>query len=102
METSGELPEPGEGPTKEKREKGFFDILVHGTTASAETLSISVRDNLDPGYGSTAKMLAESALCLLEERVGTPGGILTAAPAMGADLRRRLEERAGFKFEVES
>jgi short subunit dehydrogenase-like uncharacterized protein len=102
VEYSGDLPKPGEGPSKEEREKGFFDILVHGTTASGETLSIAVKDNMDPGYGSTSKMLAESALCLLEERAGGPGGFLTAAPAMGVDLRKRLVERAGFKFEVES
>jgi len=101
METSGELPKPGQGPSKEEREKGFFDILVHGTTAAGETLSIAVKDNLDPGYGSTSKMIAESALCLLEERAGTSGGILTAAPAMGADLRKRLVERADFIFEAE-
>jgi short subunit dehydrogenase-like uncharacterized protein len=102
FESNGDLPKPGEGPSKEEREKGFFDVLVHGTTANGKTLSIAVKDNMDPGYGSTSKMLAESALCLLEERAATPGGIYTTAPAMGADLRKRLVERAGFKFEVES
>jgi short subunit dehydrogenase-like uncharacterized protein len=101
MQSGGDLPNPGEGPSKEDREKGFFDVLVHGTTANGETLSIAVKDNMDPGYGSTSKMLAESALCLLEERAGTPGGIYTPAPAMGADLRKRLVQRAGLKFEVE-
>jgi short subunit dehydrogenase-like uncharacterized protein len=102
FESNGDLPKPGEGPSKEEREKGFFDVLVHGTMANGETLSIAVKDNMDPGYGSTSKMLAESALCLLEERAATPGGIYTTAPAMGADLRKRLIERADFKFEVES
>jgi short subunit dehydrogenase-like uncharacterized protein len=97
----GDLPKPGEGPSKEQREKGFYDVLVHGTASNGETLSIAVSDDMDPGYGSTSKMLTESALCLLEERAGTPGGIYTTAPAMGADLRKRLVERAGLKFEVE-
>ncbi|MFH1138689.1 MAG: saccharopine dehydrogenase NADP-binding domain-containing protein [Pseudomonadota bacterium] len=102
VEFGGDPPKPGEGPSKEERDKGFFEILVHGTASTGETLSITVKDDVDPGYGSTSKMLAESALCLLEERADTPGGIYTTAPAMGADLRKRLIERAGFKFEVES
>jgi short subunit dehydrogenase-like uncharacterized protein len=96
------LPKPGEGPSREEREQGYYDILVHGTASNGETLSISVKDDMDPGYGSTPKMIVESALCLLEERASTPGGIYTAAAAMGADLRKRLIELAGLKFEVES
>ncbi len=102
FDSGGDLPKPGEGPSKEQREEGFFDLLVHGTASNGETLSIAVKDDMDPGYGSTSKMLPESVLCLLEERAGTPGGIYTAAAAMGADLRKRLVERAGLKFEVES
>jgi short subunit dehydrogenase-like uncharacterized protein len=97
-----EPPKPGEGPSKEEREKGFYDILVHGTAPNGETLSISIKDDMDPGYGSTPKMITESALCLLEESARTPGGVYTSASAMGADLRKRLIERAGLKFEVES
>lgn len=101
FDTGSEPPKPGEGPSKEEREKGFYDILVHGTAPNGETLSISVKDDMDPGYGSTPKMINESALCLLEERASTPGGVYTTASAMGADLRNRLIERAGLKFEVE-
>lgn len=101
FDPGGEAPKPGEGPSKEDRENGFYDILVHGTAPNGETLSISVKDDMDPGYGSTPKMITESALCLLEERASTPGGVYTTASAMGADLRNRLIERAGLKFEVE-
>jgi short subunit dehydrogenase-like uncharacterized protein len=102
FDSGSEPPKPGEGPSKEEREKGFYDILVHGTAPNGETLSISVKDDMDPGYGSTPKMITESALCLLEERASTPGGVYTTASAMGADLRKRLIEGAGLKFEVES
>jgi len=102
FDPGGEAPKPGEGPSKEDRENGFYDILVHGTAPNDETLSISVKDDMDPGYGSTPKMIVESALCLLEERATKPGGVYTTAAAMGADLRKRLVERAGIKFAVES
>ena len=102
FDSGSELPKPGEGPSREEREQGYYDILVHGTASNGETLSISVKDDMDPGYGSTPKMIVESALCLLEERASTPGGIYTPAAAMGADLRKRLIELAGLKFEVES
>ena len=92
---------PGEGPTKEQREAGFYDILYIGTDDDGNRIDIRVKGDMDPGYGSTAKMIAEAAVCLAE----TPnagGGCFTAAAVMGAALRKRLHENAGVTFEVES
>ncbi|MFK7829059.1 MAG: trans-acting enoyl reductase family protein [Congregibacter sp.] len=90
---------PGEGPNKEQREAGFFEILYVGTNEDGDKLTVEVCGDRDPGYGSTSKMIAEAAVCLLK----TPnagGGCLTAAPVMGDALRVRLHENAGVTFKV--
>jgi short subunit dehydrogenase-like uncharacterized protein len=92
------LPEPGEGPTPEAQEAGFFDIRFHGTTASGAEIMTKVTGDRDPGYGSTSKMLGESALSLLDSEVA--GGFWTPATALGDDLIGRLVEHAGVTFEV--
>jgi short subunit dehydrogenase-like uncharacterized protein len=92
------LPEPGEGPTPEAQERGFFDIRFHGITASGAHITTKVTGDRDPGYGSTSKMLGESALSLLESDVA--GGFWTPATALGDDLVSRLIEHAGITFEV--
>jgi short subunit dehydrogenase-like uncharacterized protein len=98
------LPSPGEGPSVESREKGFFKsklvgkILDDGQTV---TLIGEVGDNLDPGYGSTAKMLGQSALCLAFDELPQRGGILTPASAMGMTLVNRLRD-AGMTFKPET
>ena len=97
-----DAPKPGEGPTKEERENGHYDVLFHGTMAGGETLTVGVTGDKDPGYGSTSKMLAESALCLAKDNLATPGGVWTPAPAMGDALVKRLEANAGMTFKVES
>ena len=96
-----DVPQPGEGPSKESREAGNYDILFHGTTASGDTLSVSVGGDLDPGYGSTSRMIAESAMCLLQDSDGVAGGVLTTAPAMGQKLIARLVSNAGLYFKIE-
>ena len=95
-------PKPGEGPSKEERETGFYDVMFHGTTADGQVIVAGVTGDKDPGYGSTSKMLAESAICLVHDDTGTPGGIWTPAPAMGGHLVKRLTEKAGLTFEVEN
>jgi short subunit dehydrogenase-like uncharacterized protein len=92
------LPEPGEGPSLAAQEQGFFDIRFHGTTASGDEIMTKVTGDLDPGYGSTSKMLGESAFTLLESEV--TGGFWTPATALGDDLISRLIEHAGLTFEV--
>lgn len=93
------LPAPGEGPSRETIEKGYFKILLSGRRGSAEVGQVVVTGRRDPGYGATACMLAESALCLARDPLSSPGGILTPAAAMGAALRARLDATdVQFKF----
>jgi short subunit dehydrogenase-like uncharacterized protein len=92
------LPEPGEGPSPEKQEAGFYDLRFHGTTASGHEIVAKVTGDRDPGYGSTAKILAESAVTLLESDVA--GGFWTPATALGDAGIDALVEHAGLTFEV--
>jgi short subunit dehydrogenase-like uncharacterized protein len=95
---------PGEGPSKEEREAGFYDILFIAEAADGRTVRAAVKGDMDPGYGSTSKMLGESALCLARDvpRSVTPGGCWTTASAMAEPLIKRLEGNAGLTFAVES
>jgi len=54
---------------------------------------ISVKGDKDPGYGSTSKMIAESAVCLIKHPDLGAGGIWTTAPVMGAELIERLQRQ---------
>ena len=96
------LPKPGEGPSLEQREKGRYEVLFFGETADGKKLTASVAGDRDPGYGSTCKMIAESALCLVRDvdRTATPGGVWTPGAAMGMTLVKRLQERAGLIFDI--
>ena len=95
---SGSL-KPGEGPSLEQRTNGFYDILFIGEGADGAVLKASVIGDRDPGYGSTSKMIAESALTLLE--FPSPGGIFTPGGLMAAPLVKRLEAHAGLTFAIE-
>jgi len=95
-------PAPGTGPSREVRENGDYDVLFIGRTADGGEIRTSVKGDMDPGYGSTSKMLAESAVCLVSECSELPGGIYTPAPAMGQKLIARLVDHAGLSFEQES
>jgi len=90
-------PKPGEGPSKEERESGHYDILFIGETIDDERVECVVTGDRDPGYGSTSKMIAESALCLVQD-VSGDGGIWTPGALMGAKLRERLIAKAGLTF----
>ena len=94
-------PKPGEGPSREERENGFYDVLFLGQDTAGNTLRVGVKGDRDPGYGSTSKMITEAAVCLLENR-STPGGIWTTAPALGQALIDRLQANAGLTFAVEA
>lgn len=93
------MPKPGEGPTPEQRARGFFVARLLATTDDGATLRGHVEDRRDPGYGSTAVMLSESALCLARDPLATPGGVVTPASAMGSALLTRLRA-AGMKWIV--
>ena len=94
-------PKPGEGPSREVREAGFFDMLFIGTTDDGRSIRAAVTGDMDPGYGATAKMIAESAACLVQDCPNLPGGFYTSAPAMGERLMKRLVDRAGMTFDLE-
>ena len=94
-------PKPGEGPSREERESGFYDVLFIGTDTAGHSLRVGVKGDRDPGYGSTSKMITEAAVCLLQDATDTPGGIWTTAPAMGNALIARLKANAGLSFTVE-
>jgi short subunit dehydrogenase-like uncharacterized protein len=95
------LPKPGEGPSREAIENGFFEMHVLARTESGKRLRGRIAGTKDPGYGETAKMLAESAMCLAKDgaRLEPRYGVLTPATAMGMRLVERLRN-AGMTFDV--
>ncbi len=88
---------PGEGPDESKRAKSWFTVDFVAE-AGGRTLHTRVSGG-DPGYGETAKMLAESALCLAFDDNPTTAGCVTTAEAMGDHLLARLRAQ-GMTFEV--
>lgn len=101
MMGSDDGPKPGEGPTKEERENGFYDVLFIAEMADGQVQKYSVKGDKDPGYGSTSKMIAESALCLVQDVPDSAGGILTPGAVLGEHLVKRLVAKAGLSFGVE-
>ena len=94
------LPKPGQGPNKEQRDNGFFKLIMLGRTKDGERLSIEVTGDRDPGYGSTSKILSETAICLASDKIDTKGGIWTPASALGGKLLLRLQTNAGMTFKI--
>jgi short subunit dehydrogenase-like uncharacterized protein len=99
MSSSG--PKPGEGPSKEERENGSYDLLFVAITADGKQARAAVKGDRDPGYGSTSKMISECAICLLRDTPDVPAGIWTPGAAMGHKLIKRLTDHAGLTFRVE-
>lgn len=93
--------QPGDGPTKEERENGNYDAIFAGFSSNGELMISSVQGDRDPGYGSTSKMLAEAAVCLLKNPELASGGLWTPAAALGEALVKRLEAHAGLTFQIE-
>ena len=94
------LPAPGQGPSRQQRQDGFFDLRLFGKTRTNKKLCARVAGDRDPGYGSTSKMLSESAVCLAVDKLETGGGLWTPASAMGQALMDRLTANAGLTFEL--
>src|SRR5690606_24478450 len=92
------LRKPGSGPSAQSRGQGWFRVILLGASG-AHRVRCEVSGG-DPGYTETAKMLAESALCLVFDRERLPPhyGSVPPAAAMGDALLQRLE-RAGIRFE---
>ena len=91
------LHSPGEGPDLAKRARSFFRLRFAAETPDQRL--ITEVSGGDPGYGETAKMLAESALCLAFDGIEVGGGQVTSAVALGDKLIERLL-RAGIQFVV--
>ncbi len=96
------LPAPGEGPSPETQEKGFYDLRFFGTTADGRSLRAKVTGEGDPGYGSTSKMLGQAGACLALDigKEEKPGGFWTPATIFGDRLIARLRAHSGLTFEV--
>jgi short subunit dehydrogenase-like uncharacterized protein len=99
--SSDKGPKPGEGPSREERESGFYDVLFVAESEAKETLRLAVKGDRDPGYGSTSKMISEAALCLARE-APEQGGFWTPGALMGDALVKRLTQHAGLTFAPES
>jgi len=94
-------PKPGEGPSKEERENGRYDLLYVAIGPDGRQVRAAVKGDRDPGYGSTSKMISECAICLLRDTPQVAAGIWTPGAAMGHKLIDRLVKNAGITFEVE-
>jgi short subunit dehydrogenase-like uncharacterized protein len=91
------LQKPGEGPSAERRARSWFSVTFVGEGGGEQV--VTRVSGGDPGYDETAKMLAESALCLVHDELPQTAGQVTTAAAMGDALVDRLQ-KAGIAFEV--
>ncbi|MFT6269304.1 MAG: short subunit dehydrogenase-like uncharacterized protein [Alphaproteobacteria bacterium] len=89
------LPKPGEGPSQEEQLNGMFDMRFYAQLSNGENLVVKVEGDRDPGYGSTAKMLSQAALCLANDVPNVAGGFWTPASALSEHLINRLDAHAG-------
>lgn len=96
------VPAPGTGPSAELRARGFFDLRFIGETASGQKLVARVTGDMDPGYGSTSKMLGQAgaSMALDFSNADKPGGFWTPATMFGERLLERLQAHAGLTFEL--
>ncbi|TNC86487.1 trans-acting enoyl reductase family protein [Thalassolituus sp.] len=100
------LPKPGQGPSEKEQEAGYFDIRFYGYDGGrTPVISTRVTGDKDPGYGFTAKMLGEAAVCLAKDyhnrgkkRWGK-GGFWTPGALFGEVFMDRLQNNASMTFE---
>lgn len=96
------LPRPGEGPSPQQQQEGFYDLRFFGRTEAGDEIRVKVTGDRDPGYGSTAKMLSQAGISLCKDisRDARPGGFWTPATVFDERLLSRLQAHAGMSFEV--
>ena len=96
------LPKPGEGPSRAQREAGYYEVFFRGIDPQdrSRDTTIKVTGDMDPGYGSTSKMLGEAAVCLAKDDLTVGGGFWTPASALDGKYLDRLQKNAGLTFEV--
>jgi len=96
------LPQPGQGPSQQARESGYYviDMLGKHPHDQSADVTVRIRGQGDPGYASTSRMLGEAAVCLARDTLMSQGGVLTPATAMGEALLARLPLHAEVTFDV--
>ena len=94
------LKKPGEGPDRELQKSGFFHLIQVGKLPNGDIFKSEIIGDQDPGYGSTAKMISECAVCLSTEKLDKEGGIWTPASVMAKPLIKRLRDKAGLIFKM--
>lgn len=100
--TGPSAPKPGEGPSKEERENGLFNLLYVAIAPDGRAVRAGVTGDRDPGYGSTSKMISECAICMLRDVTDVAAGFWTPGAAMQHKLINRLRDNAGLTFAVEA
>ena len=97
------LPKPGEGPSQEQQDNGWFRSTFVAESEDGERKICTIYGSGDPGYKSTAKLVCESALALArsDDLPGGNeyGGVLTSAVGLGEVLIDRLKN-AEIEFKV--
>ena len=94
------VPKAGQGPSKKQRENGFFNLKFYFNSNRKKYLA-KVTGDMDPGYGSTSKMLAECAICLaLDDKLNKNYGVITPSVAFEEYILQRLQNNAGIKFSM--
>lgn len=94
------LPAPGEGPSPKQQEEGYFKLRFYGATPSGQRIATEFYGDRDPGYGATARMLGQAALCLLRDDLNTAGGFWTPASLLGNALLDRLQKHVGIQLRI--
>lgn len=97
------VPKPGEGPSDDAQKNGFYDLRFIGKTAKGQSIRTKVTGDMDPGYGSTGKMLGQAGLCLALDvsKTDKAGGFWTPSSIFGDHLLNRLREHSGLTFELQ-
>ena len=95
------LAKPGEGPSTKAQQQGFYDFRFIGTTADGQEIKTKVYGDMDPGYGSTSKIMSQAAVCIAQDVSSDfKGGFWTPATILGDQLIDRLNTHSGVTFEV--
>lgn len=95
------LPKPGEGPSVKAQNSGFYDFRFIGTTEDGQEIKTKVYGDMDPGYGSTSKIISQAAVCLAEQvSDDVKGGFWTPATILGDQIIDRLNAHSGVTFEI--
>ncbi|MGJ4893099.1 saccharopine dehydrogenase family protein [Bradyrhizobium sp. HKCCYLRH3099] len=99
--TGPNAPKPGEGPSKEERDNGYYNLMFVAIAPDGRQARATVKGNRDPGYGSTSKMISECAIGLLRDGTSVKGGFWTPGAALQDSLIKRLVDNAGLTFTAE-